>query len=137
MRGTPDKNTSSGAQSRITPAHAGNTIIDNTFIPLIGDHPRPCGEHAIMGFPIGWTEGSPPPMRGTLEWFKSEFMSLGITPAHAGNTARPVRQFQRPWDHPRPCGEHCGKRRLHQAIQGITPAHAGNTHCYANRISGR
>ena len=66
-------------------------------------------------------------MRGILGDSIEQGRAAGITPAHAGNTAR-VGDCSCPcWDHPRACGEY-----VHDLLGaglgiGITPAHAGNT----------
>ena len=112
---------------RITPAHAGNTILYFIFSQLLQDHPRPCGEHKLC-FPWWmYLIGSPPPMRGTLVRARS---------LYGGGQ-----------DHPRPCGEHKSSFIVSSPLLGspppmrgtpslfhagtypkrITPAHAGNT----------
>ena len=89
-------------------------------------------------------------MRGTLPFIFSRMESLGIIPAHAGNTPAPHGQHNPRRDHPRTCGEHFIAFRFDvpsrgssphmrgtpfaQASQynylGIIPAHAGNTFCW-------
>ena len=49
----------------ITPAYAGNTVIGNTYIFVVGDHPRLRGEHCRHIVKIVSAVGSPPPTRGT------------------------------------------------------------------------
>ena len=39
--------------ARITPAHAGNTILEWQGKPLVQDHPRPCGEHTKKILKLG------------------------------------------------------------------------------------
>ena len=73
-------------RNRITPAHAGNTGINTVNNADSGDHPRPCGEHAIISTTTDLTTGSPPPMRGTLGVDIVTQEQGRITPAHAGNT---------------------------------------------------
>ena len=51
---------------RITPAHAGNTLIYTFIISRFQDHPRTCGEHACGLLDRNGFIGSPPHMRGTL-----------------------------------------------------------------------
>ena len=113
------------------------------------DHPRPCGEKAARLPSTTSQRGSPPPMRGKGGDFGARWSVTGITPAHAGKSARsrPPRRSAR--DHPRPCGEKVliqsirihntgspppmrGKvcdRRLGGSKNGITPAHAGKRRC--------
>ena len=51
---------------RITPAHAGKTIVKASAMLIKQDHPRACGENDYDG--VGGPEalGSPPRMRGKL-----------------------------------------------------------------------
>ena len=91
--------------------------------------------------------GSPPLTRG-IRTFQNVFtVSIGITPAHAGNTRRHPNHGIDPRDHPRSRGEyHSLPKKLrcmmgsppltrgihdfsceHLMDYGITPAHAGNT----------
>ena len=49
----------------IIPAHAGNTVYLAAEAPLVGDHPRACGEHySSIGEELA-EKGSSPRMRGT------------------------------------------------------------------------
>ena len=86
-------------------------------------------------------------MRGIPGSPRDDAAELGITPAHAGNTARLPCEFLETGDHPRACGEYVffyfkswtnkgspprmrgirGLEFLIQLCDGITPAHAGNT----------
>ena len=133
--------------SGIIPAHAGNTISDNTKGVHARDHPRACGEHRVRGRKTSLREGSSPRMRGTLAIIGVTAIVLGIIPAHAGNTQRNTGLRFACWDHPRACGEHflwemtCfhgvgsspRMRGTHfpylrdEFTGGIIPAHAGNT----------
>src|SRR5574344_1857113 len=106
MRGTRDRARDQDEPTRITPAHAGNTTVADSSTALGGDHPRTCGEH-LKTLPLFYRmEGSPPHMRGTLSRLFLLSLTIGITPAHAGNTGlRPAFPSRRQ-DHPRTCGEH-------------------------------
>jgi len=70
----------------ITPAHAGNTAYFRFLYPRNWDHPRARGEHALVlgSSPVG--KGSPPRTRGTHSLPAAALSTVGITPAHAGNT---------------------------------------------------
>ena len=147
MRGTAFRIKYMPGLSRITPAHAGNSLpfCGGTFNN--GDHPRTCGEQFQLR-PLSRTlSGSPPHMRGTDSSMFLMVFGNRITPAHAGN------RFQRPelgvqdQDHPRTCGEQLSSflktwlrpgspphmrgtvEPLFTAITDIriTPAHAGNS----------
>ena len=47
MRGKPSVSLSIDIVSRITPAHAGKTYLDNTQAAFVKDHPRACGENEL------------------------------------------------------------------------------------------
>ena len=86
-------------------------------------------------------------MRGTRSHVIGFFRTIGIIPAHAGNTIMASYWVCEPRDHPRACGEHYVSptvkvltsgssprmRGTHSSLdaygvaQGIIPAHAGNT----------
>ena len=110
MRG---KRTGCGQQisdPRITPAHAGKTRIRRIAVVRRQDHPRACGENTTMQQAIATTTGSPPRMRGKLDYKQKPQLERRITPAHAGKTIPlPVRQVQYE-DHPRACGENQRER---------------------------
>ena len=86
MRGTLTYDIKSFFDSRITPAHAGNTALFFRECARLEDHPRACGEHYLFWPNSQNWLGSPPRMRGTLPFPVSPFRISGITPAHAGNT---------------------------------------------------
>ena len=131
----------------IIPAHAGNTVHPCTGGGFSTDHPRTCGEHLKDNMADYTMTGSSPHMRGTHNGVRYTPDSIGIIPAHAGNTSGDSVPTFCPRDHPRTCGEHAVSRvpRLdlrgssphmrgtqHGAAParqqaGIIPAHAGNT----------
>ena len=74
------------AQTRITPAPAGNTIHHHPDPYMVQDHPRACGKHR-------------------QSWF-GFWAYLRITPAPAGNTQNSSKFPPRLRDHPRACGKH-------------------------------
>ena len=132
----------------IIPAHAGNTNTETVREDARRDHPRACGEHSVCVVVTSGDTGSSPRMRGTLGPVKADANSLGIIPAHAGNTLWRVLRGVSVGDHPRACGEHwaCAwvafrswgssprmrgtpHSKLGNPVNfGIIPAHAGNTH---------
>ena len=69
------------------------------------DHPRRCGENAILRRPIGVTRGSPPQVRGNPIRIFPCPAATGITPAGAGKTKACSLSTNIAWDHPRRCGE--------------------------------
>ena len=114
------------------------------------DHPRACGEHALIKLKDSGSRGSSPRLRGTLSRINQIRVLNGIIPALAGNTALCFVRCLGVWDHPRACGEHNytadrivhmkgssprlrgthvrAERRRRQ--DGIIPALAGNTRYY-------
>ena len=132
---------------RITPAHAGRSILDFAEGVLSEDHPRACGEKNDCCQPQFDLQGSPPRMRGedNFRWCGSS--GQGITPAHAGRSELQSIIDQLFGDHPRACGEKAKVRpgqgclpgsppRMRGEVVrkvvlsmkiGITPAHAGRS----------
>ena len=105
MRGKPR---SRGIQSNadgITPADAGKTIQSLSENVTPWDHPRGCGENAVMCRIWRCAKGSPPRMRGKLYCFACGVGGDGITPADAGKTSSPPHGGGLHPDHPRGCGE--------------------------------
>ena len=138
-------------QPRIIPADAGSTWGKSHLYWLRRDHPRGCGEHMRAALIRLVRMGSSPRMRGARDVAQQLPAPVGIIPADAGSTSRPVRSIFRKRDHPRGCGEHTGwpgglrlvggsSPRMrgapghHQrpALRaGIIPADAGSTACLA------
>ena len=71
-------------ENRITPAYAGKSIIGAASGSGSRDHPRLCGEKAILPYARGTGTGSPPPMRGKVGLCLFLGVFLRITPAYAG-----------------------------------------------------
>ena len=137
-------------QQRITPAHAGKR--QNLPRPNLNywDHPRACGEKTAPEPTQLLHSGSPPRMRGKVWSEANGKFRDGITPAHAGKSFQYAYISERPWDHPRACGEKSKFQRFHahqqgspprmrgkgqgktgsRPLAGITPAHAGKRVCY-------
>ena len=147
MRGKPGLLLCPHQKEGITPAHAGKTSTAGRGLPRPTDHPRACGENAMVVSASAPRRGSPPRMRGKLRGQDRGESSPGITPAHAGKTIFRSTSGASGRDHPRACGENSpwllfdsgtrgspprmrGKleipRRPHPR-PGITPAHAGKT----------
>ena len=79
-----------------------------------------------MQFPsTQYNAGSSPRMRGTLITFESALATVGIIPAHAGNTSRPAPVCRRCRDHPRACGEHHVGSSAVSAGSGSSPRMRG------------
>ena len=90
---------------RITPAHAGKSILSTHCHTIVTDHPRTCGEKTAKLRKLKEIKGSPPHMRGKVSSENVIHSFKRITPAHAGKSAIAefVLALQR--DHPRTCGE--------------------------------
>ena len=70
----------------ITPAYAGKRAVLQRCFYSRRDHPRLCGEKALIcRFPI-ISRGSPPPMRGKVLRGPMTRRMTGITPAYAGKS---------------------------------------------------
>ena len=152
-RGIPQPVPQPQPQPGITPAHAGNTEGFPKIIHANGDHPRTRGEYVQTMVLGADNKGSPPHTRGIHFVEKSRPVSLGITPAHAGNTQWNIHEDRENRDHPRTRGEYFRfslrtsdvsgspphTRGIlvivhgNQMQDGITPAHAGNTRCSSSR----
>ena len=68
MRGKANRNRKPWERSRITPAYAGKS--QPWKIPQLSgeDHPRLCGEKGMIAKKNDTDEGSPPPMRGKVQF---------------------------------------------------------------------
>ena len=88
MRGTLDCDWFDGDVLGIIPAYAGNTCQSPCQNTSGRDHPRVCGEHALMASKMPVNAGSSPRMRGTRGANPRRTHRMGIIPAYAGNTPR-------------------------------------------------
>ncbi len=133
--------------ARLIPAHAGNTWSVRRRSGAGPAHPRPRGEHGILGFPLVPVFGSSPPTRGTPRLIPHPDPVGRLIPAHAGNTRRAASLASSSSAHPRPRGEHAsaaassrwhagsspptrgtrGAEGVHPCADRLIPAHAGNT----------
>ena len=106
VRGTRVVLLGSDQHRGIIPACAGNTRTPSLPASHSRDHPRVCGEHALLGKLIDFEAGSSPRVRGTRLRHFSFSRRAGIIPACAGNTLLGLLLLPSYWDHPRVCGEH-------------------------------
>ena len=147
MRGKEASGRYAHRNTGITPAYAGKSSSAVCIRVDTGDHPRLCGEKSMFEIGSGSVPGSPPPMRGKVEFRVCGFDRLGITPAYAGKSNCGCTGIDTKGDHPRLCGEKderdgkCnlatgspppmrGKGRyvfLLAAPMRITPAYAGKS----------
>ena len=93
------------SEQRITPACAGKRFLESVHNRQKEDHPRVCGEKAVLPMWTNTRLGSPPRVRGKAFSYSARSRAVGITPACAGK--RPPDFPSRPpaGDHPRVCGE--------------------------------
>ena len=86
MREVPQGGATEGSDLGITPAYAGSTQYNLSFLVERQDHPRVCGKY-VSNFLTGCMfPGSPPRMREVLNVVLLWFKATRITPAYAGST---------------------------------------------------
>ena len=105
MRGKAANTFSVELSDRITPAHAGKSMISLFLGFSSQDHPRTCGEKYSYFSTFLKMKGSPPHMRGKVIDFLYVKESYWITPAHAGKSLFHQHFSAIMKDHPRTCGE--------------------------------
>ena len=117
----------------ITPAYAGKRPSGGHHRAAGGDHPRVCGEKLADEYPEQAARGSPPRMRGKVQYHKAHAGRVGITPAYAGKRTLVYEISAAYRDHPRVCGEKGRLVRLWAAWPGSPPRMRGKvcTYCCA------
>ena len=133
--------------TRIIPARAGSTWLQDRRALQSSDHPRSCGEHLDEKQLLDYGKGSSPLVRRARLVAVSFEVPFGIIPARAGSTPTGFPTGFSVGDHPRSCGEHTplyfslrsiwgssplvrGARRrcrIRQDERRIIPARAGST----------
>ena len=121
VRGKLNRNEPAAGLTGITPAGAGKTYSRISAWRESWDHPRRCGENRRGGECVCGFGGSPPQVRGKLNFSCSLLGVTRITPAGAGKTAPTERARRNAWDHPRRCGENLGQFRFDTSILGSPP----------------
>ena len=104
MRGKPSQFDQETAQTRIIPAHAGQTPPHCGTSCGSPDHPRACGANWGHRRPNPLKTGSSPRMRGKRRERQVSRPHQRIIPAHAGQTIISAQLMSVPPDHPRACG---------------------------------
>ena len=123
--------------ARITPAHAGKSR-GRSFCPTRSwDHPRACGEKPRPRTMVYRPIGSPPRMRGKVDYITHFGFDGGITPAHAGKRKYLYQAGQCRRDHPRACGEKPAKAVLHTVQRGSPPRMRGKGICSVVPTAGQ
>ena len=111
----------------ITPAHAGKRFFDRGNSSHTEDHPRTCGEKWLQCLFRPLNSGSPPHMRGKVNTFKSDYFSIGITPAHAGKSLEVYLKKSVLTGSPPHMRGKVESNAYSSSFNGITPAHAGKS----------
>ena len=114
----------------ITPAYAGKSFITMSHSLLQEDHPRLCGEKAVLASRFFRVWGSPPPMRGKAVCPCFFQLGDGITPAYAGKSGDTVLCSLLHEDHPRLCGEKTDTSRKTTRLAGSPPPMRGKARSY-------
>ena len=125
MRGTLHHAKRDRVGEGIIPADAGNTCQASSQWGTCPNHPRGCGEHLLKQKGKYKMKGSSPRMRGTQDGEMCACKRLGIIPADAGNTTRPLKYLNTSRDHPRGCGEHSRRSLTHRRVRGSSPRMRG------------
>ncbi len=125
MRGQADPAGEDCPSGRITPADAGTSANWFSASSAWTDHPRGCGDKAIMSIPPVINRGSPPRMRGQVKSAQALICSNGITPADAGTRPMYCTWTWRREDHPRGCGDKPYLRLCARQSRGSPPRMRG------------
>ena len=97
---------------RFTPAHAGNTLLNQLNQSWYRVHPRSRGEYC-PGKPLYLQFiGSPPLTRGIRNICFTAVLHGGFTPAHAGNTWKDTADSKEYEVHPRSRGEYSSQTEM-------------------------
>ena len=155
-RGKPHEDVEAIPERRLIPAHAGKRAESVAPHGTKQAHPRSRGEN-FVGWPaLACLWGSSPLTRGKHEHARELGVLVGLIPAHAGKTTRPVTPASPSWAHPRSRGENSGGRMSPRTgkgsspltrgkprpqgrqarRQGLIPAHAGKTRASSRRRTG-
>ena len=110
MRGKQISFISLAFSLRNIPAHAGKTLRSSGCQILNAEHPRACGENFWITLPMVSNAGTSPRMRGKLEYRHHDRFNHRNIPAHAGKTAKALKEMGVNAEHPRACGENGGNR---------------------------
>ena len=111
--------------TRIIPAHAGQTPSIPVRCPSRPDHPRACGANSWTLTGSVKEDGSSPRMRGKLSESRRSISSHRIIPAHAGQTTSRTPCARARADHPRACGANPNRLNRCTALCGSSPRMRG------------
>ena len=130
MRGTEFYSIAIKLRFGIIPVHAGNRLQGLIRYGTRWDHPRTCGEQQQALTERGQGEGSSPHMRGTVRYCYRTTNTIGIIPAHAGNSDLAAFFYPALRDHPRTCGEQGQNGSSVFEKMGSSPHMRGTAHCW-------
>ena len=125
MRGKRRSPRASTTETRIIPAHAGQTEENTVFRGAVSDHPRACGANKTNELITLGADGSSPRMRGKLGDIGGVAAERRIIPAHAGQTRPRPRTPVSPTDHPRACGANRPVAEEYRGDSGSSPRMRG------------
>ena len=125
MRGKPRTTIPTNCARGNIPAHAGKTGPSGTNPFDWSEHPRACGENVIVCYATGCILGTSPRMRGKQQLVSYTVRFDRNIPAHAGKTIIMLEQFKSLTEHPRACGENCGRGVVGMIFSGTSPRMRG------------
>ena len=128
MRGEGDGGGLGGGEAGIIPAGAGRRRPCAPSRPSTRDHPRGCGEKAILVPRLFLMAGSSPRVRGEVAAIAKAEAHRGIIPAGAGRSPLCFARWRRCGDHPRGCGEKASARAAKSRSSGSSPRVRGEEH---------
>ena len=111
--------------TRIIPAHAGQTSRWKNRCRSGPDHPRACGANSGVAPVSAASVGSSPRMRGKLVRGTLPCGVVRIIPAHAGQTSLLTTSVLETTDHPRACGANSHSSFISQYVNGSSPRMRG------------
>ena len=136
MRGKHPAQHLTTATARNIPAHAGKTHHHTPTPPTPKEHPRACGENALVGLVCRRHVGTSPRMRGKHPAQHLTTATARNIPAHAGKTASyPAGHTAHP-EHPRACGENLLLRTASARGSGTSPRMRGKRVAYISMSWG-
>ena len=133
MRGKRNPDNPNDPNTRIIPAHAGQTGIHASLRHQRPDHPRACGANSAIQGAVLPVSGSSPRMRGKHLAAVGDAVAVRIIPAHAGQTAYRSQGPSRPSDHPRACGANEARLASESHAFGSSPRMRGKLGPAADR----
>ena len=109
----------------LIPTHAGKTELPRSAGSHHWAHPRSCGENLPASWSMEVPPGSSPLMRGKLALLGVVLHSVGLIPAHAGNTKTRALSPGLRAAHPRSCGENFFRMIASYLLTGSSPLMQG------------